>query len=172
MIEIWYRGTFEMLITKSKPKLRLENDLNKKCNYLSNLAKFCRAPFNNSITMATADVPWDWFVFRIKAYLLVYNKSQKVSTSYCLPFQHSRGKNQPVGRFRPPGLFRVNHFRKILRNIHGHFIQEPCLSVLAYRSEKKNRHQLFCLQFNITIHQQILYHNLCILSQIQYISWQ
>ena len=26
-----------MLITKSKPKLRLENDLNKKCNFLSNL---------------------------------------------------------------------------------------------------------------------------------------
>ena len=40
--------------------------------------------------------------------LLVYSKSQKVSASYCLPFQHSRGKNQPVGGFRPPpGLFRV-----------------------------------------------------------------
>ena len=42
--------------------------------------------------------------------LLVYSKSQKVSASYCLPFQHSRGKNQPVGGFRPPpGLFRVKH---------------------------------------------------------------
>ena len=39
--------------------------------------------------------------------LLVYSKSQKVSASYCLAFQHSRGKNQPVGGFRPPGLFRV-----------------------------------------------------------------
>ena len=42
--------------------------------------------------------------------LLAYSKSQKVSASYCLPFQHSRGKNQPVGGFRPPpppGLFRV-----------------------------------------------------------------
>ena len=40
--------------------------------------------------------------------LLVYSKSQKVSVSYCLPFQHSRGKNQSVGGFRPPpGLFRV-----------------------------------------------------------------
>ena len=29
--------------------------------------------------------------------LLVYSKSQKVSASYCLAFQHSRGKNQPVG---------------------------------------------------------------------------
>ena len=38
--------------------------------------------------------------------LLVYSKSQKVSASYCLPFQHSRGKNQPVGGFLPPGLFR------------------------------------------------------------------
>ena len=27
-------GNFEMLITKSNPKLRLENDLNKKCNVL------------------------------------------------------------------------------------------------------------------------------------------
>ena len=34
--------------------------------------------------------------------LLVYSKSQKVSASYCLAFQHSRGKNQPVGGFRPP----------------------------------------------------------------------
>ena len=38
--------------------------------------------------------------------LLVYSKSQNVSASYCLPFQHSGGKNQPVGGFRPPpGLF-------------------------------------------------------------------
>ena len=42
--------------------------------------------------------------------LLVYSKSQKVSASYCLPFRHSRGKNQPVGGFHPPpGLFRVNN---------------------------------------------------------------
>ena len=34
--------------------------------------------------------------------LLVYSKSQKVSVSYCLLFQHSRGKNQPLGGFRPP----------------------------------------------------------------------
>ena len=34
--------------------------------------------------------------------LLVYGKSQKVSASYCLPFQHSRGKNQPVGGLPPP----------------------------------------------------------------------
>ena len=33
-------GNFEMLITKSKPKLRLENDLSKKnCNFLPILAK-------------------------------------------------------------------------------------------------------------------------------------
>ena len=34
--------------------------------------------------------------------LLVYSKSHKVSASYCLPFQHRGGKNQPVGGFRPP----------------------------------------------------------------------
>ena len=32
-------GNFEMLITKSKPKLRLENNLSKKCNFLQILAK-------------------------------------------------------------------------------------------------------------------------------------
>ena len=42
--------------------------------------------------------------------LLVYSKSQKVSASFGLPFQHSRGKNLPVGGIRPPpGLFRVNY---------------------------------------------------------------
>ena len=51
--------------------------------------------------------------------LLVYGKSQKVSAPYCLPFQHSRGKNQPVGGFQPPraclGLiirFSVTHLEK------------------------------------------------------------
>ena len=40
--------------------------------------------------------------------LLVDSKSQKISASYCLPFQHSRGKNQPVGGSPPPScLFRV-----------------------------------------------------------------
>ena len=34
--------------------------------------------------------------------LLAYSKSQKVSASYCLTFQHSRGKNQPVGGFCLP----------------------------------------------------------------------
>ena len=62
-------GNFEMLITKSKPKLKLENDLSKNCNFLLILAKIYRGPpLNNSITMATVDVPWDWFVFRIQAY--------------------------------------------------------------------------------------------------------
>ena len=32
-------GNFEMLITKGKPKLRLENDLSKICNFLLSLAK-------------------------------------------------------------------------------------------------------------------------------------
>ena len=46
--------------------------------------------------------------------LLVYSKSQKVSASYCLPFQHSRGKKQPVGGSPPPGLFRVKCMRRKL----------------------------------------------------------
>ena len=48
--------------------------------------------------------------------LLIYSKyiSHKVWASYCLPFQHSGGKNQPVGGF-PPGLFRV----KLLYKLYG-----------------------------------------------------
>ena len=30
LLEIWYWGNFEMLITKRKPELKLENDLSKK----------------------------------------------------------------------------------------------------------------------------------------------
>ena len=47
-----------MLITKRRPKLKLENDFSK------TVAIF----FNNSIAMSTTDVPRDWFVFRMKAY--------------------------------------------------------------------------------------------------------
>ena len=70
---IWLKfgigGNFEMLITKSKPTMRLENDLSKKMHFYTDFSqKFYRAPFSNSITMATVDVPWDWFVFRIQAY--------------------------------------------------------------------------------------------------------
>ena len=34
LLEIWYSGNFEMLMTKRKPKLKLENDLRKYCNFL------------------------------------------------------------------------------------------------------------------------------------------
>ena len=60
---------FEMLITKSNPKLRLENDLSRKMQFSTDFSqKFYQAPFNNSVTMAKVDVPWDRFVFRIQAY--------------------------------------------------------------------------------------------------------
>ena len=55
-------GKFEMLITKKKqPKMKLENDLRKKITLYQTL-------FNNSIAMATMEVPWDWLVFKMKAY--------------------------------------------------------------------------------------------------------
>ena len=69
LLEIWYGGNFEMLITKSNPKLRLGNDLRRKMQFSTGFSqKFFRAPFNNSVTMATVDIPWDWFVFRIQSF--------------------------------------------------------------------------------------------------------
>ena len=60
-------GKFEMLITKSKPKLKLENDLSKKLQFSTDFSQnFTEHPSTNSITMATG-VLWDWFVFRIQA---------------------------------------------------------------------------------------------------------
>ena len=47
-----------MLITKRRPKLKLEDDFSKTIEIF----------FNNSIAMATMDVPGDWIVFRMKAY--------------------------------------------------------------------------------------------------------
>ena len=66
--------------------------------------------------------------------LLVYSKSQKVSASYCLPFQHSRGKNQPVGGFRPPppGLFRVKQM--LFPKLFG-FIKELSNEVYMIHNE-------------------------------------
>ena len=65
--------------------------------------------------------------------LLVYSKSQKVSASYCLPFQHSRGKNQPVGRFRlPPAclglIFFTRKREEMLKTDYILVIQEVYLS--------------------------------------------
>ena len=60
-----------MLTTKRKPKVKLENDSSKKyCNFLPILAKIMPSilQIGNSIAMATVDVPWDWFVFKIKAH--------------------------------------------------------------------------------------------------------
>ena len=61
-------GNFEMLITKSNPKLRSEKDLSRKMQFLPILAKILPSTVQHSVTMATVDVPWDWFVFRIQAY--------------------------------------------------------------------------------------------------------
>ena len=95
-------GNFEMLITKRNPKLRLKNDLSgKKMQVSTNFSQ------NFTDHPSTIALPWQqWMSHRTGLYsdssLLVYSKSQKVSASYCLPFQHSRGKNQAVSGFRPP----------------------------------------------------------------------
>ena len=94
-------GNFEMLITKSNPKLRLENDLSRKCNFLLILAKILPSTLQQYRYYGNSGCPMGLVCIQISS-LLVYSKSQKVSASYCLPFQHSRGKNQPVGDFAPP----------------------------------------------------------------------
>ena len=94
-------GNFEMLITKSKPKLKLENGLSKKLQFSTDFSQnFTEHP-------STIALPWQqWMLMGLvcnqNSSLLVYSKSYKVWASHCLPFQHSRGKNQPVGGFRPP----------------------------------------------------------------------
>ena len=101
-------GNFEMLITKSNHKLRLENDLSRKMQFSTH--------FSQNFTEHPSTIPFHGnsgclmgLVCIQNSSLLVYSKSQKVSASYCLPFQHSRGKNQPVNGFHPPppGLLRV-----------------------------------------------------------------
>ena len=67
--KIGMEGNFEMLITKEGPKLRLENFLSKKVTIFYQFQpKLYQTLFNNSVAMATVDVPWDWFVFKMKAY--------------------------------------------------------------------------------------------------------
>ena len=80
--------------------------------------------------------------------LFVYSKSQKVSASYCLPFQHSRGKNQPVGGFRPPppGLFRVKSI--VLYSIVLYCIVFYCIILHCIVLETKIM-CMFCL-FKVT----------------------
>ena len=70
--------------------------------------------------------------------LLVYSKSQKVSASYCLLFQHSRGKNQPVGGFRPPpaclGLSNTNQNLHKVKLCHKHNWIQSIDSVNSFNS--------------------------------------
>ena len=94
-----------MLIIKRRSKLKLESVLSKKLQFSKDFSqKLYHTFFNNSVAMsvatATVDVPWDWFVFRMKAYQYKV-KVRKFSASHCLPFQHSTDKNQPVGGLKP-----------------------------------------------------------------------
>ena len=52
LLEIWYRGNFERLITKSKPTLKLENDLSKKLQFSTDFSQnFTEHP-------STIALPW------------------------------------------------------------------------------------------------------------------
>ena len=62
-------GNFEMPITKRKPKLKLENDLSKTLHFSTDFSQdYTKDSSTNSVAMATVDVPWDWFVSRIRVY--------------------------------------------------------------------------------------------------------
>ena len=81
-----------MLITKRKPKLKLENDLSKKIAIFYRFhPKLYQALFNNSIAMATVDVPRDWFVFELKAHWYIVKVTMfELPTTYC--FSTAEGK--------------------------------------------------------------------------------
>ena len=84
-----------MLITKSKPKLKLENDLREKSQFSTDFSQnFTKHP-------STIALPWQQWMSNGTG-LYSDCKSQKVSASYHLPFQHCRGKNQPVADSAPP----------------------------------------------------------------------
>ena len=56
LLEIWYRGNFEMLITKSKPKLKLENDLSKKLQFSTDFSQ------NFTEHASTIALPWKQWI--------------------------------------------------------------------------------------------------------------
>ena len=95
-------GNFEMLITKSNPKLKLENDLSRKMQFFNNFRKKklprtlqqLRYHGNSGCSMGQVCIQ--------NSSLLVYSKSLKVSAEYCLPFQHSKGKNKHGADSAPP----------------------------------------------------------------------
>ena len=96
-------GNFEMLITKSNLKLRLENDLSRKMQFSTDF----RQNFTNSVTMATVDVPWDWFVFRIQAYqYIVKVRKFQLPTAYC--FSTAEGRTSLWGIPPPPACLGLN----------------------------------------------------------------
>ena len=52
LLEIWYKGNFEMLITKRRPKLKLENDLSKKMQFSTDFSQ------NYTKRSSTIALPW------------------------------------------------------------------------------------------------------------------
>ena len=55
LLEIWYRGNFEMLITKKKTKLKLESDLSKKMQFSTD---FSQNFTEHSLTIALTWQQW------------------------------------------------------------------------------------------------------------------
>ena len=81
--------------------MKLENDLRKKITLYQTL-------FNNGIAMATMEVPWDWFVFKMKAYYYIV-KVTKFALCTVYRFSTAEGRSS-LWADSTPCLFRVKLF--------------------------------------------------------------
>ena len=98
-----------MLITKGKPKLKLENASSKKIAIFYRFwPKLYQAPFNNSVVMITMDAQFYWFVFEIDAYQYIVKVTKfELLTAY--RFSSAEGRTRLWAAFLPPPprLFKI-----------------------------------------------------------------
>ena len=56
-----------MIITKRRPKLKLKDDSREKLQFSIDFSQnYAKCPSTYSVAIATIDVPWDWFVFKME----------------------------------------------------------------------------------------------------------
>ena len=80
-LKLGIEGNFEMLITKSNPKLRLENDLSRKMPFSTDFSQnFTEHPKTIALPWQNSGCPIGLVCIQNSS-LLVYSRSQKVSAS-------------------------------------------------------------------------------------------